>query len=84
MAERVSPTWLKAALKGKSWRSSATRVPPTAVPATRPMHGHAAAPDHAARGHRDRDAGRLARGDERAVEAARARRRSCVATARKW
>ena len=34
---RVSPIWLKPALKGQSWRSSATRVPPTAVPATRPI-----------------------------------------------
>ena len=37
LAVRVSPSWLKPALKGQSWRSSATRVPPTAVPPTRPI-----------------------------------------------
>ena len=36
LAVRVLPTCRKLALNGKSWRSSASRVPPTDVPRTRP------------------------------------------------
>ena len=43
-AVRVAPTWLKPARNGKSWRSSATGVPPTAVPPTRPSTVTAAGP----------------------------------------